>query len=394
MTEVRAPHQAQESPLRATTAVSGRLPDYPWDKLTAYAAKARQHPGGVVDLSVGTPVDPTPQVVQDALKAASDSSGYPTTIGTPAVRQAAIDWLERCHGVTGLGPDGVLPVVGSKELIGSIALHLGVGAGDLIVYPELAYPTYEVGAALAGARALASDSLTALGPARSGADRPRILWLNSPSNPTGKVLPREHLRKVVEWCRERGTILISDECYIECAWEGEKPLSILHPSVSGGSHDGLLIVHSLSKRSNLAGYRCAFVAGDESLVGELLAVRKNLGLMVPGPIQAAMTAALCDDAHAREQHARYAARRAKLRDALVHAGFVIDHSEASLYLWARRLTDGTGEDCWATVDWLAERGILAAPGEFYGSAGREHVRIAFTATDERVDAAVERLTAG
>jgi succinyldiaminopimelate transaminase len=366
------------------TTVSRRLPDFPWDKLTSHAAKARQHPGGIVDLSVGTPVDPTPQVVQEALRGAADSSGYPTTIGTPEVRQAAIDWLERCHGVTGLGPDAVLPVIGSKELIASMALHLGVGAGDLVVYPELAYPTYEVGAVLAGARGLASDSLTAMGP-----ERPKILWLNSPSNPSGKVLPVEHLRKVVDWCRERGTVLVSDECYIECAWEGEKPLSILHPSVCGDSHDGLLIVHSLSKRSNLAGYRCAFVAGDTSLVGELLAVRKNLGLMVPGPIQVAMAAALADDAHAKEQHAVYAARRAKLRDALIHAGFAIDHSEASLYLWSTR-----GEDCWATVDWLAERGILVAPGAFYGAAGREHVRIAFTATDERIDAAVERLTVG
>ena len=381
MVEVRAQ--------RASKPVSSRLPDFPWDKLTSYAAKARQHPGGIVDLSIGTPVDPTPQIVQDALRAAADSSGYPTTIGTPQVRQAAIDWLERCHGVTGLGLDGVLPVVGSKELIASMAFHLGVGPGDLVVYPELAYPTYEVGAALAGARALASDSLTAIGP-----ERPSILWLNSPSNPTGKVLPLEHLRKVVEWCRQRGTLLISDECYIECAWEGEQPLSILHPSVCGDSHDGLLIVHSLSKRSNLAGYRAAFVAGDPAVVGELLAVRKNLGLIVPGPIQVAMAAALADDAHAGEQHARYAARRAKLRDALVHAGFAIDHSEASLYLWSRRLTGAGGESCWDTVDWLAERGILAAPGDFYGPAGKEHVRIAFTATDERIDAAVERLTAG
>lgn len=375
MAEVRAE--------QASRPVSSRLPDFPWDKLTTYAAKARRHPGGIVDLSVGTPVDPTPQVVQEALRAASDSSGYPTTIGTPAVRQAAIDWLERRHGVTGLGLDGVLPVVGSKELIASMAVHLGVGAGDLVVYPQLAYPTYEVGAALAGARALATDSLTAIGP-----ERPSILWLNSPSNPTGKVLPVEHLRKVVDWCRQRGTLLISDECYIECDWEGEKPLSILHPSVCGDSHDGLLIVHSLSKRSNLAGYRAAFVAGDPSVIGELLAVRKNLGLIVPGPIQVAMAAALNDDAHAAEQHARYAARRAKLRDALVHAGFAIDHSEASLYLWSTR-----GENCWDTVDWLADRGILAAPGDFYGPAGREHVRIAFTATDERIDEAVARLTA-
>jgi succinyldiaminopimelate transaminase len=363
--------------------VSSRLPDFPWDKLTSYAATARQHPGGIVDLSIGTPVDATPDVVRQALTAASDAHGYPVTIGKPATRQAAIDWLARNHGVTGLGLDGVLPVIGSKELIASLPLHLGVGPGDLVVYPELAYPTYEVGAALVGARVLASDSLTAIGP-----ERPAILWLNSPSNPTGKVLPVEHLRKVVEWCRERGTLLISDECYIECTWEGEAPLSVLNPAVCGDSHDGLLVVHSLSKRSNLAGYRCAFVAGDPSVIESLLAVRKNLGMMVPDPIQAAMVAALGDDRHAREQQARYAARRTRLRDALTHAGFAIDHSEASLYLWATR-----GESCWDTVAWLAERGILVAPGDFYGVAGREHVRVAFTATDERVEAAVERLTA-
>jgi len=366
---------------RAVT-VSARLPDFPWDKLTSYAATARRHPGGIVDLSVGTPVDPTPQVVQDALKAAGNSPGYPVTIGKVETRQAAIDWLARDHGVTGLGLDGVLPVIGSKELIASLPLHLGVGPGDLVVYPELAYPTYEVGAALVGARTLASDSLTAIGP-----ERPRILWLNSPSNPTGRVLPVEHLKKVVDWCRERGTLLVSDECYIECAWEAE-PVSVLHPSVCGDSHDGLLAVHSLSKRSNLAGYRDAFVAGDPAVIAELLAVRKNLGMMVPDPIQAAMVAALGDTQHAKEQHALYAARRAKLQAALAHAGFAVDDSEASLYLWSTR-----GESCWDTVAWLAERGILAAPGDFYGPAGAQHVRIAFTATDERVDAAVERLTA-
>jgi len=361
--------------------VSESLPDFPWDKLTSYAARARQHPGGIVDLSVGTPVDPTPEVVQQALREAADSPGYPVTIGNAATRQAAIDWLARSHGVTGLGLDGVLPVIGSKELIASLPLHLGVGAGDLVVYPELSYPTYEVSAALVGARAMATDSLTAIGP-----ERPAILWLNSPSNPSGRVLPVEHLRKVVDWCRERGVLLVSDECYIECVWEGEQPLSVLHPEVSGGSFEGILAVHSLSKRSNLAGYRCAFVAGDPKVVGELLAVRKNLGLQMPGPQQIAMVAALDDDQHAKEQHARYAARRARLRDALVRAGFAIDHSEASLYLWATR-----GENCWATVDWLAARGILVAPGDFYGAAGASHVRVAFTATDERVDAAVARL---
>ena len=365
---------------RLETPVSQRLPDFPWDKLASYAARAREHSAGIVDLSVGTPVDPTPQVVQDALRAAADAPGYPLTIGREATRQACVDWLARRHGVTGLGLDGVLPVIGSKELIASMPSHLGIGAGDLVVYPEIAYPTYEVGAVLAGARAVATDSLTSLGP-----ETPRLLWLNSPSNPTGRVLPVDHLKKVVDWCRERGVLLVSDECYIECVWEGSA-LSVLHPDVCGGSHEGVLAVHSLSKRSNLAGYRCAFAAGDPTVIAELLAVRRNLGLMMPAPQQAAMVAALDDDAHAEEQHARYAARRTTLRAAFEDAGFRIDHSEAALYLWATR-----DEDCWATIAWLADRGILAAPGAFYGRAGERHVRVAFTATDERVVAAAARL---
>ncbi|CUR56290.1 Aminotransferase [metagenome] len=361
--------------------VSARLPDFPWDHLTPHARRARAHPDGIVDLSIGTPVDPTPAIVQQALRDAADSHGYPLTIGLPETRQACIDWLGRNHGVSGLGLDGVLPVIGSKELIASLAGHLGIGAGDLVVHPALAYPTYEVGARLVGARSVATDSLTSLGP-----ETPRLLWLNSPSNPTGRVLPPDHLRKVVDWCRERGVLLVSDECYIECCWDGASSTSVLHPSICGGSHDGLLAVHSLSKRSNLAGYRCAFVAGDPAVVGELLAVRKNLGLIMPGPQQHAMIAALDDDRHVEEQRERYAARRAALRTALVASGFRIDHSEASLYLWASR-----DEDCWDTVAWFAEHGILVAPGTFYGRAGHQHVRIAFTATDERVAAAVRRL---
>lgn len=362
--------------------VSSRLPDFPWDQITAYADTARTHPEGIVDLSVGTPVDPTPEVVQRALCDAADSPGYPVTIGLPETRQACLDWLGRRFGVTGLERDAVLPVIGSKELIASLPTHLGLGPGDLVVQPRLAYPTYEVGALLAGARVLAADSLTAIGP-----ERPRILWLNSPSNPTGKVLPVDHLRKVVDWCRERGVLLVSDECYLELGWDpAAPPVSVLHPDVCGGSPEGILTVHSLSKRSNLAGYRCAFVAGDPAVVGELLAVRKNLGLQMPGPQQRAMIAALEDDAHVDEQHARYARRRRWLKDALEGAGFRIDDSQGSLYLWATR-----GEPCLDTLAWFAERGILVAPGSFYGAAGRQHVRVAFTATDERVAAAVGRL---
>ncbi len=366
-----------------TLPVSQRLPDFPWDHLVPAAAKAAEHPEGLVDLSVGTPVDPTPEPVRRALAEAADNPGYPLTIGRAETRQAALDWLSRRLGVTGLGLDAVLPTIGSKELIASLPGHLGLGPGDLVVHPELAYPTYEVGARLAGAEALASDSLTAIGPRT-----PRLLWLNSPANPTGRVLPVEHLRKVVDWCRERGTILVSDECYIELGWDAE-PVSVLHPDVSGGTPEGLLAVHSLSKRSNLAGYRCAFVTGDPALVGELLAVRKNLGLQMPGPQQVAMAAALADDIHVDEQRERYAARRSLLRTALESAGFRIDHSEASLYLWATR-----GEDCWVTVDRLADLGILVAPGSFYGPAGGEHVRVALTVTDERVEAAVRRLGGG
>lgn len=370
--------------------VSSRLPDFPWDHLTQYAERARAHPDGIVDLSVGTPVDPTPEVAQRALAAAADAPGYPVTIGRAETRQACLDWLGRRFGVRGLGLDAVLPVIGSKELIGSLPLHLGLGPGDLIVQPELAYPTYEVGAALVGAEILAADSLTAIGPRR-----PRLLWLNSPSNPTGRVLPMPHLKKVVDWCRDRGTLLVSDECYLECSWEDRKrPMSVLHPDVCGGSPEGILTVHSLSKRSNLAGYRCAFVAGDPAVVGELLAVRKNLGLQMPEPQQRVMAAVLADDEHVAEQRERYFDRRAALGEALEDAGFRIDHSEASLYLWTTRASGGPrGTDCWELVEWFAERGILVAPGSFYGAAGRGHVRIAFTATDERVAAAVQRLSA-
>jgi succinyldiaminopimelate transaminase len=367
-------------PRWAARSVSGRLPDFPWDKLLPLGAEARAHPDGIVDLSVGTPVDPTPEVVQEALRSATDAPGYPTTIGVPELREACAGWLERRFGVTGLDGTGVLPTIGSKELIATLPTHLGLGAGDVVVAPALAYPTYEVGAALAGAECVATDALTAVGPRRVS-----LVYVNSPSNPTGRVLPLDHLRKVVAWCRERGALLVSDECYLECAWDAA-PLSVLHPDVCDGDHAGILTVHSLSKRSNLAGYRCAFVAGDPAVVSELLAVRKNLGLMMPGPQQVAMRVALEDDAHVAEQHQRYAARRLVLRRALEGAGFRVDHSEASLYLWATR-----DEPCWDTVARLAGLGILVAPGDFYGPSGARHVRVAFTATDERVAAAARRL---
>jgi succinyldiaminopimelate transaminase len=357
-----------------------RLPVFPWDRLEPYKRTAAAHPDGIVDLSVGTPVDPVPEVVQKALAASSDTPGYPTVWGTAELREAIAGWLQRRLGATGADPSGVLPTVGSKELVAWLPTQLGLGPGDRVAYPQLAYPTYEVGARLARAEPVPYDAPWELDPAGL-----RLLWLNSPANPTGRVLSREELRRAVAWAREHGVLLVSDECYLELGWEAD-PVSVLHPDVCGDSHDGLLAVHSLSKRSNLAGYRASFVAGDRAMVRELLEVRKHGGMMVPAPVQAATVAALCDDAHVAEQRERYARRRAALRKALVAYGFQIEHSEASLYLWATR-----GEPCWDTVQELARLGILVAPGEFYGAVGERFVRVAFTATDERVDAAVRRL---
>jgi succinyldiaminopimelate transaminase len=309
--------------------------------------------------------------------AAADAPGYPPTAGTERMRTAAAGWLHRRFGAS--VPDtAVLPVIGTKELVAWLPTLLGAGS---VGFPSLAYPTYDVGARIAGARALPVDGVVALGP-----ERLDLLWVNSPANPTGRVLPAEHLRKVVDWARERGTVVASDECYADLWYDGEPPVSVLSPQVCGGSFDGLLAVHSLSKRSNLAGYRAGFVAGDPALVARLLSLRKHAGMMVPAPIQAAMAAALDDDEHVAAQRDRYAARRAALLPALEAAGFVVDGGDAGLYLWATR-----GEPCRRTVDVLADLGILVAPGEFYGAAGGSHVRIALTATDERVAAAVARL---
>jgi len=354
---------------------------FPWDTLAEAAATARAHPDGIVDLSVGTPVDPVAPVIRAALAAASGAPGYPTTSGTPQLRESAVAALQRRYGVTALAEQAVLPVIGSKELIAWLPTLLGLDAEDIVAVPELAYPTYEVGARLAGARVLAADSLTQLGP-----QAPAVMFLNSPSNPTGRVLGVEHLRKVVDWARERGTLVVSDECYLGLWWE-KQPSSVLHPDVCGGDHTGLLAVHSLSKSSSLAGYRAGFVAGDAAVVAELLAVRKHAGMMVPGPVQAAMVAALDDDEHESVQRERYRRRRDVLLTAFATAGFTVEHSEAGLYVWATR-----NEPCRVTVDRLAQRGILVAPGDFYGPAGARHVRVALTATDERIEAAAYRLS--
>ena len=273
-----------------------------------------------------------------------------------------------------------MPSIGTKELVAAMPLLMGLSEQSHIVGPLTAYPTYAVSAGVLGARFTPTDDIESV----PDAD---FIWLNSPSNPTGRVLDPERLRAIVSWGRERGIPVVSDECYIELGWDVE-PRSILHPSIVGTDHTGVVALHSLSKRSNLAGYRFGFAAGDRAVITTITGIRKHLGMMVPAPVQAAAIAALDDDAHAVEQKARYRARREILRGALLSAGFTIDHSEAGLYLWATR-----HEDCWDTVAWGAERGVLVTPGAFYGESGREHVRVALTATDERVGAFAERVAA-
>jgi len=362
------------SPDVAAASRVAALPDFPWDSLLAYKATAQQHADGIVDLSVGTPVDPTPEVVRAALAGAADAPGYPQTAGTPALREAVAAWFARRRGVPALDPDGVLPTIGSKELVAWLPTLLGLGPEHTVVVPRVAYPTYDVGARIAGCRVVVADASTAL-----GAGPVDLVWVNSPSNPTGRVLGAEHLAEVVAWARGRGAVVASDECYAELSWDGRPAPSVLDPAVCGGSHDGLLAVYSLSKQSNLAGYRSAFVAGDPPLVRRLLEVRKHAGMIVPAPVQAATVAALADDDHVERQREVYRARREVLLEAVSSAGFEVEHSGAGLYLWATQ-----GEDCWDTVAAMAERGVLVAPGSFYGEAGRRHVRIALTAPDAAV----------
>lgn len=302
----------------------------------------------------------------DAIQA--QAPGYPTTAGTPELRAACAGWLARRHGVA-IDPDAVLPVIGTKEFIAALPSLLGFDGQRTVSVPSVAYPTYAVGAMVARSRVVIDDP---------SAD---LVWVNSPSNPTGAV------RTDWSFLDGRTGIVASDECYIEFGWEAE-PLSILHPEVCGGSHEGLLSVHSLSKRSNMAGYRFGFVAGDPTVIANLLEIRKHMGGMVPTPVQSAAVAAWQDDAHVEEQRTRYASRRVILRDAVIRAGFRVDDSEAGLYLWVTR-----DEPCWQTVEWFAQRGVLVTPGEFYGQAGERHVRIALTATDAAIEEAAARITA-
>lgn len=359
--------------------------------MAPYLARAAQHPGGAVNLSIGTPVDHTPSLVQEALQRAADAPGYPTVHGTPALRRAIADWFERRRGVPGLDPQDVMPTVGSKELVAWLPFLLGLKPGDVVVRPTVAYPTYDIGATFAGAEQVAADDLDELD--EDTLARVRLVWVNSPANPTGSVRDAGSLKRIVDQARGLGAVVASDECYAELGWgewdvqQGGQPVpSILDPRVAGSSHEGLLAVYSLSKQSNLAGYRAAFVAGDPVIMANLVNSRKHAGMIVPYPVQDAMRVALGDDAHVQAQKNLYRGRRERIVPALEAFGLTIHESQAGLYLWCT-----AGEATWDTVGRLSELGIVVGPGVFYGEAGNGFIRVALTASDERIDAAVARL---
>jgi succinyldiaminopimelate transaminase len=351
-----------------------KLPDFPWDALAPYGVKARKHSGGIIDLSQGTPVDPTPDFIQKVLAESSNSPGYPTTAGTPELQSAIREWAGAHLGIT--GDFDVLPVIGSKELVAWLPTFL---ESRSVIYPKVAYPTYLVGAMLAQSEEIAVDIDAEQWP---HAD---LAWVNSPSNPTGRVHTESELRAVIQWARKNNSVAIADECYLEFG-DTTTPTSIF--AYADGDNKNLLALHSLSKRSSLAGYRAAFLVGDPQLVAQIRELRKHAGMMVALPVQKAMTAALGDDAHVAVQRDRYNARRATLRPALIAAGFMVEESAAGLYLWCTR-----NEDAWKSVDWLAELGILATPGSFYGPDGSQHIRIAMTATDKSIADATARILA-
>jgi succinyldiaminopimelate transaminase len=350
-----------------------KLPDFPWDTLAPFGARAREHELGGIDLSQGTPVDATPEFIQQALQENSDSPGYPLTAGTPELRNAIENYGRTRLGVS--GEFSVLPSIGSKEMV---ALLPALLEAKRVLIPRVAYPTYLVSGIFGGAEVMEVE----IDPANWPTDVD-LVWINNPSNPTGRVHSREELDAVVEWSRKNSVVIASDECYLPFPDTREAD-SILKRA--NGNNSNLLALHSLSKRSNLAGYRAAFIAGDSNLIARLLEVRKHLGLMVPLPVQRAMTVALQDEEHVLKQAERYRNRRHKLAPVLTAIGFQIAHSEAGLYIWCTR-----NERDWDSVAWFAERGILVTPGSFYGSDGANFIRIALTATDAQIEEVARRI---
>jgi succinyldiaminopimelate transaminase len=342
--------------------------------LAPYGEKARQHPRGAIDLSQGTPVDPTPAFISGALESASNSPGYPVTTGSKELRDALIRYCREQLGAK--GDFDVLPTIGSKELVAWLPFLLG---SRTVIIPRIAYPTYRVGGLLAKSEVKEVEIDAERWPTL---DHQTLVWINTPSNPTGRVHDRAELAAVLQH-RASGAVIASDECYFSFP-DGKVPISTFE--VAAGDNKNLLVVHSLSKRSNIAGYRGAFVAGDTALIRSLLEIRKHAGMMMPAPIQHATTIALGDEEHVRVQAGRYAARRASLSPVLQSLGFTVEYSEAGLYIWC-----SNGSSDWDQVAWFAERGVIVTPGRFYGAAGERHIRIALTASDDAITEVLSRI---
>jgi succinyldiaminopimelate transaminase len=354
-------------------------PPYPYDRLDDVIATAAKHDGGAVDLSIGTPCDPPPPEVIAALASATTARGYPPSIGTLAFRQAAADWIGRRLGTTVDPATELAAVVGSKEFVASTPQYLKLRdpSRDTVLYPAISYPTYAMGATLAGCRPVAYRHLSDV----SAADAARALcvWVNSPGNPTGEL---HDLAAAAEWGRARNVPVLSDECYAEFTWTGP-PTTIL-----ASGTQGVLAVHSLSKRDNFAGARIGFYAGDPALVHYLREVRKHAGLMPPGPVQTAAVIALGDDAHVQAQRSRYLARLTRLQQILAACGYAAALPDGAFYLWV----PAPGGDAWAAAADLADRaGIVVSPGDFYGEHSAGFIRVAAVAPDERIELAAARV---
>jgi succinyldiaminopimelate transaminase len=357
-------------------------PPYPYDRLDRLVPVANLHAGGVVDLSIGTPIDPPPPAVVAALSASGSERGYPPSIGSVAFREAAVRWIARRFGVA-LDADLVGACVGTKEFVGTLPqwLKLRSPDRDTVLYPAVSYPTYSMGATLAGCRPVAVPMtpdgrlrLDAVDPA--DAERALVLWVNSPGNPTGGV---DDLGAVARWGRTHGVPVFSDECYVEFSWAGPGRTILEH------GIDGVVAVHSLSKRSNLAGVRVGFYTGDADLVRYLQEVRKHVGMMVPGPAQAAGVVALDDDDHVELQRRRYRRRLERTAEILgAWCGRPITLPAGGFYLW---FDAGDGWDF--TERLAAAGGALVSPGEFFGAD--DHVRVAVVQPDERIELVAERL---
>ncbi|MEP7021243.1 MAG: aminotransferase class I/II-fold pyridoxal phosphate-dependent enzyme [Pseudonocardiales bacterium] len=354
-------------------------PPYPYERLGEVIALAGEHDGGAVDLSIGTPCDPTPPEVIAALSAVDAARGYPPSIGTAALRAAAAEWISRRLGAAVDPVTELAACVGSKEFVASTPQYLKLRdpSRDTVLYPAISYPTYAMGATLAGCRPIAYDELDQI--AEADAERALCVWVNSPGNPTGEL---HDLAAAAEWGRARGVPVFSDECYAEFTWTGD-PTTILRSGTAG-----VIAVHSLSKRDNFAGARIGFYAGDAELVHYLREVRKHAGLLAAGLVQAAAVVALGDDAHVEVQRARYLGRLRRLQHLLGTAGYPVELPDGAFYLWAQ----ASGGDAWGAARDLARRvGIVVSPGEFYGPGSTGYFRVAAVQPDDRIDLAASRI---